>query len=114
MKLTFPFGSLDARGTIGKALTASYWRGVHYLRARVIPNNPQSTCQTVIRKVITRATQGWKNNESGIDATQQAQWDSYAQGSAESGINRYLRAFVAENYSTPCTMQTPVVYPTPA
>ena len=113
-KGTGPLFFLDVRGTIGKVLTYSYWKGVNYVRRRVIPANPQTTCQVVIRKVITRASQGWKNGVTGITPTEQALWDTAAGNSGESGFNRFMRAFITENYSTPCTMQTPVVYPTPA
>lgn len=112
-KVSGPGFGLDNRGKIGP-IVYSFWRGINYIRRRVVPNNPQTTCQKVIRKVVTRGSQGWKNGVTGITATEQALWNSYASGSAESGIDRYMRAFIAENYSTPCTMQTPVVYPTPA
>ena len=112
-KVTGPLCSFDVRQKIGP-IVFSIWKGINYARRLVVPQNPQTTCQTVIRKVVTRGSQGWKNATTGINATQQAQWDSYAEGSAESGFNRFMRAFNAENYSTPCTMQTPVVYPTPS
>ena len=113
-KLTGPLFSLDARQSLGGALTYSIWKGINYVRRLVVPQNPQTTCQTVIRKVITRGSQGWKNDVTGIGTTEQDLWDGFAEGTAESGFDRFMRAFVAENYSTPCTMQTPVVYPTPA
>lgn len=115
MKLTAPFMSLDARGTLGKCITASYWRGVNYLRRRVIPNNPNSTDQQVIRKVITRGSQAWKNGVTGITPTEQALWNGFAQGTAMSGFNRYMKAFIASNFNgTTVTMVTPNTYPTPA
>lgn len=112
-RVTGPLCSFDVRKKIGP-IVFSFWRGINYARRLVVPQNPQTTCQMVIRKVVTRGSQGWKNGVTGIKATQQAQWNSYSAGSAESGIDRFMRAFIAENYSTPCTMQTPVSYPTPA
>jgi len=113
-KVTGPLFSLDARQSLGKSLTYSIWKGINYVRRLVVPQNPNTTCQIVIRKVINRGSVGWKNGVTGISTAQKALWDTAAEGTAESGFNRYMRAFVAENYSTPCTMQTPVVYPTPA
>ena len=113
-KLTGPLFSLDARASLGKAITYSIWKGINYVRRLVVPQNPNTTCQQVIRKVIKRGSVGWKNGVTGITATEQALWNTAALGTAESGFNRYMRAFIAENYSTPCTMQTPNVYPTPA
>lgn len=113
-KVTGPLFSLDARQSLGKALTYSVWKGINYVRRLVVPQNPNTTCQVVIRKVINRGSVGWKNGVTGISSAQKALWDTAAEGTAESGFNRYMRAFIAENYSTPCTMQTPVVYPTPA
>lgn len=112
-KLTGPLCSFDARNKIGPMVT-SIWKGINYARRLVVPQNPQTTCQMVIRKTVTRGSQGWKNGVTGIDPTDQELWNSYAEGTAESGFDRFMRAFIAENYSTPCTMQTPVVYPTPA
>jgi hypothetical protein len=113
-KVTGPLFSLDARQSIGKAITYSIWKGINYVRRLVVPQNPQSTCQVVIRKVISRATVGWKNGTTGITPAKQALWNTAAEGTSESGFNRFVRAFIAENYSTPCTMQTPLVFPTPA
>ena len=113
-KVTGPLFSLDARASLGKAITYSIWKGINYVRRLVVPQNPNTTCQVVIRKVITRASVGWKNSTTGCDATDQASWNTAAEGTAESGFNRMMRAFIAENYSTTCTMQTPNVWPTPA
>lgn len=113
-KVVGPLFSLDARKSLGKAITYSIWKGVNYVRRLVVPQNPQTTCQTVIRKIVNHASIAWKNAVTGITATEQALWNTAAEGTAESGFNRYMRAFIAENYSTPCTMQTPNVFPTPA
>jgi len=51
-KATAPFMSIGASGTIAKTLTASHWKGRPYLRHRVIPLNPKSTGQKVVRSAL--------------------------------------------------------------
>lgn len=51
-KVTAPFLSLDASGTFGKTLTASKWKGRNYMRQRVIPANPNTTAQQIVRSAL--------------------------------------------------------------
>lgn len=51
-KLTGPFMSISASGTLGKTLTASIWKGQPYMRLRVIPVNRNSTGQKTVRSVL--------------------------------------------------------------
>lgn len=51
-RLTGPFMSLSASGTLGKTLTASIWKGQPYMRLRVIPINRNSTGQKTVRSVL--------------------------------------------------------------
>jgi hypothetical protein len=51
-KLTGPFMSLSASGTLGKTLTASIWKGQPYMRLRVIPINRNSVGQKTVRSVL--------------------------------------------------------------
>lgn len=44
-KVTAPFLSLSARGTIGNALTASNWKGINTMRIKGTPSNPKSLLQ---------------------------------------------------------------------
>jgi len=65
-KVTGPLFSLDARNAIGKAIVYSYWKGINYVRSRVIPKNPKADDQAEVRtylgavgknnKAIERAT----------------------------------------------------------
>lgn len=59
-KLTAPLFSLDASGTIAKAITFSRWKGIKYARTRVIPANPQSIAQTEVRAIFTMLSEMWK------------------------------------------------------
>ena len=51
-KLTGPFMSLSASGTLGKTLTASIWKGQPYMRLRVIPINRNTVGQQTVRSVL--------------------------------------------------------------
>lgn len=51
-RLTGPFMSLSASGTLGKTLTASIWKGQPYMRLRVIPINRNSAGQKTVRSVL--------------------------------------------------------------
>src|SRR5665648_922896 len=51
-RLTGPFMSLSASGTLGKTLTASIWKGQPYMRLRVIPINRNTTLQKAVRSAL--------------------------------------------------------------
>jgi hypothetical protein len=100
-KTSGPLFSLDARGSVGKAITYSFWKGINYVRARVVPNNPQSADQTAIRDLITDATVAWKLGSTvgavTIDASYKLAYDTAAAGQAYSGFNLYVKDSVAKN-----------------
>jgi len=90
-KITGPLLSLGAGGTIGKAMTFSKWKGVGYVRQRVVPANPQTTAQTLTRDVFSNASNIWK----GASALLTAPWDRFAVGQPLSGRNAFMREFVS-------------------
>ena len=51
-KVSAPFLSLDASGTVASTLTASKWKGRNYMRLRIIPANPQTAGQKTVRSVL--------------------------------------------------------------
>ena len=108
--VTGPFFSLDARGSLGKTLVASYWRGVNYLRKRVVPHNPNTVGQQAIRQVITDGSSKWRFGI--VTEGQKGWWNTYAKGLAESGINRFIRAYVRDNYADEAVV-SPQVIPDP-
>ena len=59
-RLTAPLLSLDASGTIGEALTFARWKGINYVRTRVIPANPNTTKQQEVRGVFSTLSEMWK------------------------------------------------------
>jgi hypothetical protein len=111
VRVTGPFLSLDARGTIADTLTGSFWKGINYIRARVVPHNPRTPEQQAIREVLTDGTSRWKFG--GISQLHKNLWNTYAKGLAESGFNRYLRAYIKANYQDGRKV-VPSVIPQPA
>jgi hypothetical protein len=92
-KVTGPLMSLDARGAIGEAIVFSYWKGVNYVRSRVVPKNPNTTDQQAIRLLIKDASQGW----SDISSSLRAAYDSFAEGQRFSGFNKFVKDAVGKN-----------------
>lgn len=86
-KLTGPLFSLTARGTIASTLTYSAWRGVPYVRSRVIPANPQSTTQTEVRNIFAFLSETWKR----APALFQAPWSAFATGQPFTNRNEIIR-----------------------
>jgi hypothetical protein len=101
-KVTAPFLSLTASGTLGKTLTASRWKGVVYMRTRVIPKLSTEATSVAVRAVIKDASEAWKSNatvgSTVIDATYKSAFDAVAEGQAFSGFNLYMKNCVAINY----------------
>lgn len=104
VKVYGPMMSLDASGTIGKAITFSKWKGRNYARERVIPANPKSGAQTGRRAMFKFLTQAWDALTDGDKAT----W----QPLADQLVALTFNAYVAEgmegwhNFLTPA-MATP-------
>jgi len=74
-----PTGGLlafDARGSLGKVIVYSTWRGRNYVRRHVIPANPRSVDQTSTRSVFSWLQQVWK--EAPTDT--QTPWTLFAKG----------------------------------
>jgi hypothetical protein len=100
-KVTGPFMSLDASGTFGKTLTAAKWKGIQYMRQRVIPQNPKTTDQTAIRDLITDASVAWKAGSTvggvAINSAYKLAFDTAAAGFPYSGFNLFIKETVALN-----------------
>jgi len=111
VRATGPFFSLDARGTLGDVLTGSFWRGVNYIRTRVIPHNPKSVQQLAVRSVLTDGVSKWRFGK--ISSLHQNYWNTYARGLSESGFNRFMRAYIKGNFDGTAKV-TPQVIPNPS
>lgn len=85
-KLTGPLLSFGARGQLGKTMVMSKWRGVPYARQHVVPTNPRTTAQQVVRKTFALLREMWKVAPAPvIDA-----WNSFAQGRPFLGVNKWV------------------------
>lgn len=110
VRVTGPCFSLDARNTMGQAITYSYWKGINYVRARVVPHNPSSTCQSRIRSVMSVGVSKWRFGF--VSELNKTWWNTYARGLGESGFNRYMRQYLTGNYAS-CTIVSPASEPSP-
>ena len=103
-----PLFSVTASGTIGDAIVYSNWKGLPYVRARVIPANPRTDSQQSQRTLLTSGVSTWQNSVT-IATGSKLSWDYYASGLGMSGFNRYIKAFLEVN--TDCS--TLAVIPEP-
>lgn len=107
VRVTGPFLSLDARGTLADTLTGSFWRGINYIRSRVVPHNPRTDKQMAVREVLTDGVSRWRFGA--ISEADKTLWNQYAKGLSESGFNRYIRAYVQANYVNGQKIDPPVI-----
>lgn len=103
-----PLFSVTASGTIGDAIVYSNWKGLPYVRSRVIPANPRTDAQQSQRTLLTSGVSVWQNTVSPA-AGSKTSWDYYASGLGMSGFNRYMKAFLELNQ----VVGTPVSIPDP-
>lgn len=59
-RVTAPLFGLDASGTIAEALTYARWKGISYVRTRVVPTNPNTTKQQEVRGIFSTLSEMWK------------------------------------------------------
>jgi hypothetical protein len=59
-KVSGPFMSVDASGTIYGVLTASIWKGRNYIRGHVVPTNKKTDAQKVVRQLLATAVAAWQ------------------------------------------------------
>jgi hypothetical protein len=93
-KVTGPLLSLDASGTIASTMVFSRWKGINYVRQRVIPTYSNTFKQAAIRLLVKDATQAW----AGLSVTLKAAFEAAAAGMAMSGFNLFVRVSVSKNY----------------
>ena len=59
-KVTGPFMSIDASGSIYNTLTASIWKGRNYIRGWFRPSNPKTAAQFTQRSLLAAAVLAWQ------------------------------------------------------
>jgi len=95
-RLTGPLFSLDARQTLGNTIVYSAWKGLNYARLRVIPYNPKAAYQVEVRHTLTWGVLYFTKGAY-VSAALKTWWNTYAEGTNMSGINRFMKFFVAAN-----------------
>ena len=86
-RVNAPLMSLDASGTLAKAIVFSKWKGRPYVRTRVIPANPKSALQTGMRSGLAGAPPLWQ----GMSDAEKLAWKTAVGGEAISGYNLFCR-----------------------
>lgn len=85
-KPTAPLFSLGAKGTLADAITYSSWKGVPYVRTRVIPANPRTTKQVERRDAFSVLANAW--NYAPVQLLQA--FNAAAAGQPYTGRNRFM------------------------
>lgn len=86
MKILSPIFN-QASGKLGNAIAARARGGILYLRARVIPSNPQTFLQTAVRNAITTVAGYWRAT---LNQTQRETWAETGESTA-TGETNFLR-----------------------
>jgi hypothetical protein len=82
-----PLFSIDASGSLGKAIVYSSWKGISYVRSHATPSNPKSAAQVAVRALLTWLSQVW----AGLAGADQDSFADYLASAALSDFNRYLK-----------------------
>ncbi|MCR4434173.1 MAG: hypothetical protein NUV70_09035 [Caldiserica bacterium] len=101
-KVYAPLMSIDASGTYANQLVYAKWKGIRYVRNHVIPMNPRTAEQMVIRNAFSAAVSQWHLE----DQTTRSAWEAaaLASGKPMSAFNLYVGRFVSwvkENSTNP-------------
>lgn len=101
-KVTGPFMSIDASGTIYNTLTASIWKGRNYIRGWFRPSNPKTANQLAQRTLMKTAVAAWQALEAvapeygaGNDEIYKDKWNEAARDCYPpiSGFNYYVMQY---------------------
>jgi len=74
VKLAYPVYELHGAGSKPVGIVFAIWRGVHTARAYVVPRNPKSDDQVLIRAFLTTAAQAFKL----VTPAEKLAWEQYA------------------------------------
>lgn len=100
-KVTGPLLSLDASGTVAKTMTFSRWKGINYVRQRVIPTYSNSAEQVAVRDIVSDASIAWKTNATvgavTINSAYKLAFNNAASGTAMSGFNLFIKDVMSTN-----------------
>ena len=100
-KVTGPLLSLDASGTIANTMTFSKWKGINYVRQRVIPTYTNTVEQVAVRDIVSDASIAWKISAMvgvvQINPAYKLAFNNAASGTAMSGFNLFIKNTMALN-----------------
>lgn len=88
VKVSAPAMSLDASGSLAKALVFSKWKGRNYVRQLVTPSNPKSGPQIGVRSMFKFLAQIW----NGLSVVDKATWETLADQAVVSPFNAFMKA----------------------
>ncbi len=104
-RVSGPFMSVDASGTIYKTLTASIWKGRNYIRGYFIPTNANTAAQIVQRDLMATAVAAWQaltaeapDSGAGADSLYKDKWNVAARDVYPpiSGFNYYVKEYLLQ------------------
>lgn len=107
-KVSGPFMSVDASGTIYKTLTASIWKGRNYIRGYFRPSNPNSEAQQAQRTLMASAVTAWQaltavtpDSGAGSDEEYKDKWNEAARDVYPpiSGFNYFVMQYLLQGES---------------
>jgi hypothetical protein len=104
-KTNGPLFSLEASGTIGKAITYGKNKGRNFVRVRVTPANPQTAAQTGVRSNFSGLVLLWKANTAALES-------AFATIATQRQISSY-NAFIGFNQKRLSQDKGPADTPTP-
>lgn len=100
-KVTGPLLSLDASGSVASTLTFSRWKGINYVRQRVIPTYTNSDEQVAVRDILSDASLAWKQGATvgviPINPAYKLAYNTAASGMGMSGFNLFIKEVMAGN-----------------
>ncbi len=64
----------------------SKWKGINYIRSRVVPHNPKSAAQVAIREALAGLVAMWQDAYPSVKLN----WDEWASGRDYSGFNKFI------------------------
>ncbi len=106
-RVSGPFLSVSASGTVGKILTAATWKGIPYIREWFKPQNPKTAKQVAQRSRLTTAVEMWHAESADVKAA----WDAYVAGQPLSGFNAYVKYIIDYHIANDSFPTAPVTPP---
>jgi hypothetical protein len=103
VKVSNAFGT-TFRGTLAKSMTASDWKGIHYIRKYTVPSNPRTPLQVRHRMIFSNGVDAWRD----LFNAQQSFYESLAEGM--SGYNLFMKRWLEAHTAGEDEFKLPVVF----